>query len=133
MINSKANLISLFGIVVSVLIWFIPNVEIQIKVLICLLGIIISLVIYLILLVIKVRSITRKLCDLEIKHKALAIQFSDKRKIIENYNIATQTIHSILGVAMSNTKEAKISEISKAICFQLNNADDGGIFDDSEI
>ena len=127
MVNIKELIFSLVWFILFLVPWLFPDIKIHWKIAITLFGIIISLLISLFFLYGGFVKQRKELNKIKINHRALALQFAEKQRVIYEYEKASFAIRAILGVAISKTKNSKISAIAEAIYFELKQANDRGV------
>ena len=96
------KIVSLIAAIVSITCWFFPNLDSYLKVIICLLAVVFSLVVYLVRLYLKFRELKENLADTSQKHAALATQFEQNSRLIDRYVDFVASLHRVFLTAINN-------------------------------
>lgn len=114
--------------VLAVTPWFLPTLELHVKIIFALIIATVSCIIYCMCLTAKLDKLRKKLASIEQNHDALAAQFDEKIDLIRRYRRASQHTLSNIQIACANTKEAKLTTLYTMFLAELNEVnDDGGM------
>ncbi len=101
----------LIALAIAFIPWFFPDISLRGKLEIILLVVAISLLVYCVRLLIRLKLAERKLDEVRQRHNALSIQFDKKVERERRYRRAFQTLSLVLHISLQNTKEAKLKDI----------------------
>ena len=119
-------------LILSVAPWFLPDCAWYFKVIILLCVLLCSVCVSYIRLAINLKSVSRQLNELDLRHTALASQYDEKREQENRYRLFSQQMSIMFQVAMANTNHAKIFGLYKAY-LMLEKDLIGGISDEQHI
>lgn len=105
--NTVEKVISLFGGIAGVASWFLPNIGIEVKAIICLLIVLACFICLYIVQVFENKKSQELLNDIRKRHKAISRQFEDKQKLNEFYKSAIDGLYVLANQVMVSTKNER--------------------------
>jgi len=117
---------SISSLALAVLPWFLPNCAWYWKVIITLCILLLTLAIYCLRLINKLKSSENEKKNIEERHQALARQFDQKVDDLKQYRKIFSDLSLLLHLALQNTKQAKLEDIYRAFIIAQKELNDGG-------
>lgn len=112
--------------VLAVLPWLFPGCAWYWKVIITLCILLLTLSIYCLRLMKKLKYSENEKKDIQDRHQALALQFDQKVEDIKQYRKVFSDLRLLLHLALQNTKQAKLEDIYRAFIIAQQELNDGG-------